>query len=174
MKGDEELRELGSEKAVGRRRLLLTLATAGGAAAALKVLPKEWSKPVVDMVELPVHAQGSDGQLFIEGLLVLENLPKLPAPPPWMANFGYQDPLGQVTDAASLYAWVTTCGEIVFNGSSLSSAGAIIGGTPSMGNISVAFGLYQCSTNGQTLHIKLGVGTRNSNELTARFPAIPV
>jgi len=172
MREEEGLQELGSEKAIGRRRLLMTLATAGGAAAALKVLPKQWTKPVVDMVELPVHAQGSNRELFIEGLLVLDNTPKTPAPPPWRANFEYQDPLAEVSDSASLYAWITSCGEGIFNGNTLTAAGATRVGTPSMGNISVSFGLFQCSYLNQMLHLKLGVGTRNSNELTALFPAI--
>lgn len=45
---------------VGRRRLLKALA-AGGVGAAL--LPKEWTRPIVDSMLLPAHAQGSVGSL---------------------------------------------------------------------------------------------------------------
>lgn len=40
-----------------RRKLLKSLAAGSGAVVAGKSLPKEWSKPVVDSVMLPAHAE---------------------------------------------------------------------------------------------------------------------
>lgn len=42
-----------------RRRLLKSIAGAGGVYAAGKMLPEQWTKPVVDAVSLPAHAQTS-------------------------------------------------------------------------------------------------------------------
>lgn len=49
-----------SETVRGRRRLLQVLSF-GGVAAAAKTLPDQWTKPVVDQVLLPAHAQMSPG-----------------------------------------------------------------------------------------------------------------
>lgn len=43
----------------GRRRLLKGIAAGSGAVLAGKTIPQEWSRPVVDSVMLPVHAQAS-------------------------------------------------------------------------------------------------------------------
>ena len=47
-------------KAHGRRRLLKTLAAAGGAYAGASVLPSRWTKPAIDSLVIPVHAQASE------------------------------------------------------------------------------------------------------------------
>lgn len=49
-----------------RRRLLKTIAAAGGAITAAKALPENWTKPVVDSVLLPVHAQATGVTYSIE------------------------------------------------------------------------------------------------------------
>lgn len=46
-----------SDKA--RRKLLKTIMSGGGAIVAAKSLPENWTKPVVDSVMLPAHAQTS-------------------------------------------------------------------------------------------------------------------
>lgn len=56
--------------APGRRRLLKTLAVGGAAAVAL---PGKWVKPVIDMVIVPAHAQGSFAN--INGLFINQNSP---------------------------------------------------------------------------------------------------
>ena len=43
-----------------RRKLLKTIATGSGAVAAGKSLPESWSRPVVDAVMLPAHAETTD------------------------------------------------------------------------------------------------------------------
>ena len=48
-----------SESNKGRRKLLKSIAAGSGAVIAGKSLPESWSKPVVDSVILPVHAQTS-------------------------------------------------------------------------------------------------------------------
>lgn len=60
---DKQLDE--SNKAMGqsRRRLIKALAS-GGAIVAAGNLPSHWSKPVVDAVMLPAHAQTSPGSTF--------------------------------------------------------------------------------------------------------------
>jgi len=47
------------ESRARRRRLLKLLGTGGGLASAVTVIPQRWSRPVVDSVMLPVHAQSS-------------------------------------------------------------------------------------------------------------------
>jgi len=42
-----------------RRKLLKSLALGGGAAAAATAVPKQWVKPIVDVLEVPLHAQAS-------------------------------------------------------------------------------------------------------------------
>jgi hypothetical protein len=44
-----------------RRKLLKSIATGGGAVIAGKSLPENWTRPVVDSVMLPAHAQASGG-----------------------------------------------------------------------------------------------------------------
>jgi hypothetical protein len=44
---------------VGRRDLIRLAAAGGLGLAALKVLPRKWTKPIVESVSLPVHAQAS-------------------------------------------------------------------------------------------------------------------
>jgi len=48
-----------NENSRSRRRLLKALAGAGGVYTAGKVLPETWSRPVVDALTLPAHAQMS-------------------------------------------------------------------------------------------------------------------
>lgn len=47
------------ESSESRRKLLKTIAAGGGAVIAGKSLPESWSRPVVDSVILPAHAQTS-------------------------------------------------------------------------------------------------------------------
>jgi hypothetical protein len=44
-----------------RRKLLKSIAAGSGAIVAGKSLPENWSRPVVDSVMLPAHAQTSYG-----------------------------------------------------------------------------------------------------------------
>lgn len=45
-----------------RRRLMKSLAATGGIFATAKLLPDSWTRPVVDSVTLPAHAQSSPGE----------------------------------------------------------------------------------------------------------------
>ena len=47
------------EKNNGRRKILRTIAGAGGAIAAGGMLPEKWTRPMVDAALLPAHAQTS-------------------------------------------------------------------------------------------------------------------
>ncbi|GMR06977.1 MAG: hypothetical protein BMS9Abin25_1623 [Gammaproteobacteria bacterium] len=47
-----------------RRKLLKSIAAGSGAVIAGKNLPESWSRPVVDSIMLPVHAQTSMQQIF--------------------------------------------------------------------------------------------------------------
>ena len=49
-----------------RRKLLKSIAAGSGAIVAGKSLPESWSKPVVDSVMLPAHAQTSGAIYNIE------------------------------------------------------------------------------------------------------------
>jgi hypothetical protein len=55
----DTLEEEGQEQTVSRRRLLKALIATGGAAAASTLLPSKWTKPIVEVGVLPVHAQAS-------------------------------------------------------------------------------------------------------------------
>ena len=169
MKEPEKAPALNDRKTLGRRQLLMKVAAAGGAAAAFKLLPDRWTKPVVDMVELPVHAQVSPNQILITSLDIIFNTPKRPVISPWSANFSFEDGACNVTDSASLYSWITPCGEILYSGNALSSIpGSAIYGSNCSGNISFPF-TFNCG-NAPVMHIVLGVGTRNSNELSGYIP----
>ena len=43
-----------------RRKLLKSIAAGSGAVVAGKALPESWSKPIVDSVVLPAHAETTD------------------------------------------------------------------------------------------------------------------
>ena len=47
------------KRSKARRKLLQTLAAGAGAGAATAVVPKQWIKPIVDGIEVPVHAVGT-------------------------------------------------------------------------------------------------------------------
>jgi hypothetical protein len=47
------------DKQGGRRKLLKSVVAGGGAATVAKLMPDQWSRPVVDSVVLPSHAQTS-------------------------------------------------------------------------------------------------------------------
>ena len=49
------------EQKPARRKVLKTIAAGGGAVALGKSLPEQWSKPVVDSVLVPAHAQATPG-----------------------------------------------------------------------------------------------------------------
>ncbi len=42
-----------------RRRLLLTLAATGGAFASANLLPRHWTRPIIDTIIVPAHAQAT-------------------------------------------------------------------------------------------------------------------
>ena len=57
-----------------RRKLLKTIAAGSGAIVAGKSLPESWSRPVVDSVMLPAHAQTSPATPVIPGTPILRLL----------------------------------------------------------------------------------------------------
>lgn len=56
---NESAHQEGGLTEVSRRRLLKSLAVGGGVATSVKMLPEQWTSPVVDFVTLPAHAQTS-------------------------------------------------------------------------------------------------------------------
>ena len=48
-----------------RRKLLKTLVTTGAAVGAAATLPDAWKKPIVNAIEVPLHAQSSVPPAFI-------------------------------------------------------------------------------------------------------------
>ncbi|MDZ7842378.1 MAG: hypothetical protein U5R46_16385 [Gammaproteobacteria bacterium] len=58
-----------------RRRLLKTIAGAGGIYTAGKMLPETWTRPVVDAVSLPAHAQTSGVFFGVVGIEEITNAP---------------------------------------------------------------------------------------------------
>ena len=57
-----------------RRKLLKSIAAGSGAIVAGKSLPESWSKPVVDSVMLPAHAQTSPGEPECNESIVYTNI----------------------------------------------------------------------------------------------------
>jgi len=55
-----------------RRRSLIKALASGGAVVAAGSLPRQWSKPVVDSVMLPAHAQTSAGASFYGSSMSME------------------------------------------------------------------------------------------------------
>jgi hypothetical protein len=55
-----------TEGKIERRRALKAL-TAGGALAGVSSLPQRWSKPVIDSIVLPAHAETTDGSGSLPG-----------------------------------------------------------------------------------------------------------
>ncbi|MGD0918929.1 MAG: hypothetical protein ABSB22_20985 [Thermodesulfobacteriota bacterium] len=169
----------------GRRRLLGILAASGGAVAASMVLPEKWVKPVVDWGVLPVHAQVSPTIVLssLQVTLVLgsgssERVSQGPQPsavvigPSFGAVFHYDDGGGQVNGSTNLFASVSPCGELSFSGQPISSipGAAILNGTGYSGYIGFPF-VTNCITNA-SLCVKLGIGTRLSNQLCGNLPNI--
>lgn len=69
----------GNESNPARRRLLKALTAGGAGAVAVKTLPEQWTKPVVDAVMLPAHAQATAGRFQGGGSATLTTPPG-PAP----------------------------------------------------------------------------------------------
>ena len=59
MKKKDDTEKAVSESSNSRRKLLKTFAAGSGAVVAGKNLPESWTRPVVDSVMLPAHAQTS-------------------------------------------------------------------------------------------------------------------
>lgn len=57
-----------------RRKLLKSIAAGGGAIVVGKSLPESWSKPVVDSVMLPAHAQTSPSEPICNESIVYTNI----------------------------------------------------------------------------------------------------
>jgi hypothetical protein len=68
----KEQSSLGDRRVSSRRKLLKTLVTGGGAVVAAKTLPSEWTRPIVDRIILPVHAQ-STGMLTLNAQVEVQN-----------------------------------------------------------------------------------------------------
>jgi hypothetical protein len=89
------------------------------------------------------------------------------------ATTEYTDSLSQVTDSATLRAWLDPCGHLFF-GSISSLHGApyyvVRNGTSSHGDIHFQFqtDMY-CLKNGPDLCVQLSVGSRTSNDLCSKF-----
>ncbi len=113
----------------GRRKLLKTLAVGGGAVAAAKTLPEKWTKPLIDQVDVPLHAQAS-GPSFVlgfftptSGQVVWQGTASVPfvvtTTPPVNGVTVTVAPGGESPAAISINAPATgtTAGEGVFEGS---------------------------------------------------------
>jgi hypothetical protein len=158
---------------LSRRELLKVLAAGSGALAAAAFLPGKWVRPVVSSGVLPAHAQASNEPPVIFSLSVY-NANRRQAGPnayDYEANFGYSDPLSAVTTAALLYASVDGCGQII-NGNSIDSRSGIVSG-PNSGN--AYFYFNACPYNGNSsMHLRMKVTGRMSNETDAKMPPPPV
>ena len=65
-----------------RRKLLKSVAATGGAIVAGKSIPQSWSKPVVDAVMLPAHAETTDETISDPTTTVAPTTSATPTPPP--------------------------------------------------------------------------------------------
>jgi hypothetical protein len=74
------------KRSESRRKLLKTLATGAGAVAGVNILPKKWTTPIVDTLEVPLHAQGTTtptmtASLVFEGVTYGPGVHNLQVPP---------------------------------------------------------------------------------------------
>jgi hypothetical protein len=167
-----------TQEVISRRHLLKILAATGGAVAAWTLLPGKWSKPVVEAGMLPIHpAQASaSSTLHLVALdIVLRNNGRdeasngVPSTSLFDATTEYTDSLSQVSDSATLRAWLDPCGHLFFDSiSSLHGAPYYVvrNGTSSHGDIHFQFQTdWYCLNNGPDLCVQLSVGSRTSNDL---------
>jgi hypothetical protein len=119
-RGDRKETNIEPRGGVSRRGLLKVIAAAGGTAAAAAVLPDRWLKPMIQIGATPAHAQTSVSRPVILGLTV--GFAVLTPPPAagvkrlvmLRATFGYEDPLEELDDTATLSATLDPCGAIVY------------------------------------------------------------
>ena len=158
---------------INRRDLLKALGAAGGALAAAAFLPGKWAKPVVEAGVMPAHAQSSALSIFSLGIQSLQ-----PNQSPggggydWEAQFGYNDPLGDVDMSTKLFALAQPCAQAIHTGQSLSTVGAsfIPGSDAFNGGILFLFnGVCVNSTNPE-LWVTLEADGRTSNTISALYP----
>lgn len=89
--------EASDEVKMSRRRLLKAIAATGGAVAASTLLPGKWTKPVVEVGVLPLHAQVSP--LLTISDFQVQSLGGIL----YGANFDYDDEDGEVGYSARLH-----------------------------------------------------------------------
>jgi hypothetical protein len=166
-----------TQETISRRRLLKALTGTGGAIAAWSLLPGKWTRPVVEASVLPQSAAASGTQqLTLSRLAVQPRFDKSTQPEAafFTANFDYRDPMGQVSDSATLRATVDPCGgQLFFDtlGKLAGSSGLVRTGNGSSGHISFPFNAdFGCVDNGADLCMQLGAGGRLSNTLCGTIP----
>jgi len=79
---EDETREGQRARVMGRRQLLKTLITAGGAVTASALLPIRWIKPAVEVGELPSHAQVSPDSTHVPPMPMCYTPTPTPTPTP--------------------------------------------------------------------------------------------
>jgi len=100
-----------------RRRLIKMVAGSGGILVGAKVAPKEWTKPIVNSVVLPAHAQTTPGAFT----LTCEGSPPNGSTVPLNGNV-----LASVTISPTPPAGESVFGELFCDGSSM---GTFLAGT---------------------------------------------
>jgi hypothetical protein len=161
---------------ISRRRLLKALAGTSGAVAAWSLLPVKWTRPVVEASILPQSAAASGTQrLTLSSLSVRRFTKSTPGVGGlFTATFDYSDPMGQVTDSATLSARVDPCGGQLFFDtlSNLASSEHLKRkGDGFSGQMGFPFNAsFPCIDNGADLCLQLGAGGRFSNTLCGSIP----
>jgi len=109
-KGPVVQEEETKETNLSRREILKVLIAASGAMTAAALLQVQWVKPVIRAGVVPVHAQSS--RTLPE--IILESLCPVEGTPEYEVIFSYYDLTGSEVDSAIVDAYITGCGEMIF------------------------------------------------------------
>lgn len=186
---EESHKDISSEETTrkqtaGRRKILKMMAATAGAMGASILWVGKWTKPLVEVITLPAHAETSppspppppgnaltisDFEITGPGLSIFSVF--INDPTKRQGDFTYSDESCAVDDSATLQYTVSGGGQLGFpSGRQLKRIPATIIGDTCSGGISFPFTIND--TGGKTLTISLGATGRKSNKLTAIIPKL--
>ena len=163
----------GSEKVVGRRRLLKALIVSGGVVA-LTGVPSKWVKPAVEAGELSAHAQASPGPaptaLLISDLQIWfadGTSASAPSSIVFMGEMNYKDPQALITKANSQVKVWALCNTTIPLSSSVNFVSPE---KKTSGHVGFTFAGFYCGMGPTQVNVQLLSNGRSSNTLTGTLP----
>lgn len=159
-----------------RRSVLKKMLVGTGVASGAAALPEKWTKPFIEAVILPTHAQTSAGNaLSINNFVIANPGPKqsgaavqrfvINSEHEFRGSFSYSDETCEVNSETTLQYNVTPDGVLNFaSGATLSSIrGTTNSGDGCSGTITFPFTINADPCSNPTLGINIGVNGRTSN-----------